>query len=80
MGTLRQLKRGKEVKKTVAPVNLKLLEQLAYDRGYNEGAAAQRKSDIECLVDLLEGLEDWPGIGGKTSAKIREHFMSKFGE
>ena len=59
-------------------VNLKLLEQLAYDRGYNDGAAAQRKQDIESVVNLLEGLEGMPGIGEKTALKIRELVMSKF--
>lgn len=74
---LKKLKKGK-VHPSPA-VNLKLLEQLAHDRGYNEGAAAQRKLDIESVLRLLEGLEETPGIGEKTAWKIRELVMSKFG-
>jgi hypothetical protein len=62
-----------------SPVNLKLLEQLAYDRGFNEGAAKQREIDIDSVVKLLVGLEDMPGIGDKTAWKIRELVMNKFG-
>ncbi|MBO0961468.1 hypothetical protein J1P26_17315 [Neobacillus sp. MM2021_6] len=59
-------------------VNLKLLEQLAYDRGYNDGAVAQRKLDIESVVKILDGLEDMPGIGEVTANKIRYLVSSKF--
>jgi hypothetical protein len=61
MGSLRKMKR--EMVKPPSFVNLKLLEQVAYDRGFNEGAAEQRKLDIESVVKLLEGLEELPGIG-----------------
>jgi hypothetical protein len=61
-------------------LDLKLTEKLIFDRGFNAGAQEQRESDIECLVNLLEGLEEWPGIGEVTAAKIREHFLNKFGK
>jgi ERCC4-type nuclease len=69
----------REKTKPTQSVNLKLLEQIAYDRGFNEGAAEQRRLDIQSVAKLLEGLEDMPGIGEKTAWKIRELVMSKFG-
>ena len=77
MGALRKLKRVSS--KPTQPVNLKLLEQVAYDRGFNEGAAEQRRLGIQSVIKLLEGLEDMPGIGEKTAWKIREVIMNKFG-
>jgi hypothetical protein len=64
--TLKKLKKGKA---SPSPVNLKALEQLAYERGYNEGALSQRKMDIEFLAKLLAHLEDYPGIGDKTEIR-----------
>jgi hypothetical protein len=61
-------------------LDLKLTESLIFNRGFDAGAKEQRESDIECLVSLLEGLEEWPGIGEVTAAKIREHFLNKFGK
>jgi hypothetical protein len=73
------LKKLKKRKVTPSPaVNLKILEQLSYDRGFNEGAAEQRKLDIESVVNLLADLEVVSGIGEKTADKIRLHVMSKF--
>ncbi|OLS39117.1 helix-hairpin-helix domain-containing protein [Bacillus sp. MRMR6] len=79
MGSLsRKIKR--EIRPNVSHVNLKLLEQLAEDRGFNKGAAEQRKKDIESVVNLLADLEEVSGIGEKTADKIRFHVMSKFGK
>jgi hypothetical protein len=61
-------------------LDLKMTETTIFNRGFHAGAKEQRESDIECLVGLLEGLEEWHGIGEVTAGKIREHFMSKFGE
>jgi ERCC4-type nuclease len=61
-------------------LDLKWAEEAVFNRGFHAGAKEQRESDIECLVGLLEGLEEWSGIGEKTAYKIREHFMSKFGK
>lgn len=76
----------RRMKKNQAPMpkidyqlDLKLTESLVFNRGFAAGAKEQRETDIECLVNLLEGLEEWPGIGEVTANKIREHFMSKFG-
>jgi hypothetical protein len=60
-------------------LNLPFVEKVVYDRGFDAGAKEQRESDINCLIDLLEGLEEWPGIGEVTAAKIRKHFLNKFG-
>jgi hypothetical protein len=78
VGTLRKMKKNMQPKFT-HQLNLPFVETLVYDRGFNAGAAEQRQSDINCLVDLLEGLEEWPGIGEVTAAKIRTHFLNKFG-
>ncbi|NRD80307.1 hypothetical protein HPT25_23580 [Bacillus sp. BRMEA1] len=78
MGSLRKMKRDIKPKVNFQ-LDLKLTEKLIFDRGFNAGAKEQRESDIECLVTLLEGLEEWPGIGEATAAKIRQHFMNKFG-
>jgi hypothetical protein len=71
---LRKLKREK---KAPSPFDTKLME--AWNRGFASGAREQRKSDIEHLVKILEGLEVIPGIGEKTAWKIREFFLQRFG-
>lgn len=76
MGMLRKMKRER---KDSPAINLKLLEQVAYERGYNDGALKQRKMDIEFLAKLLADLEEFPGIGEKTAEKIRLLVLSKFG-
>jgi hypothetical protein len=81
MGSIRKMKRDQQPKPKVNyQLDLKLTESLIFNRGFDAGAKEQRESDIECLVNLLEGLEEWPGIGEVTSAKIREHFLNKFGK
>jgi hypothetical protein len=80
MGSIRKIKRDQQPKPKVNyQLDLKLTESLIFNRGFDAGAKEQRESDIECLVSLLEGLEEWPGIGEVTAAKIREHFLNKFG-
>jgi hypothetical protein len=80
MGSIRKMKRDQQPKPKVNyQLDLKLTESLIFNRGFDAGAKEQRESDIECLVSLLEGLEEWPGIGEVTAAKIREHFLNKFG-
>jgi hypothetical protein len=71
--TLRKLKREK---KPTSPLDPKLME--AFNKGFSAGAREQRKSDIEHLVKILEGLEEIPGIGEKTAWKVREFFLQKF--
>lgn len=78
MGSVRQMKK-KQNPIINRQLNLPFVESVVFDRGFSAGAKEQRESDINCLVDLLEGLEEWPGIGEVTAGKIREHFMSKFG-
>jgi hypothetical protein len=81
MGSIRKMKRDQQPKPKVNyQLDLKLTESLIFNRGFDAGAKEQRESDIECLVSLLEGLEEWPGIGEVTAAKIREHFLNKFGK
>ncbi|MEH7093962.1 hypothetical protein [Neobacillus vireti] len=80
MGSIRKMKRDQQSKPKINyQLDLKLTESLIFNRGFDAGAKEQRESDIECLVNLLEGLEEWPGIGEVTAAKIRQHFLSKFG-
>lgn len=80
MGTIRKMKREQQSKPIFNhQLNLPFVESVVFDRGFAAGAKEQRESDINCLVVLLEGLEDWPGIGEATAAKIRQHFLSKFG-
>lgn len=49
----------------------------AYDKGYMDGAEEQKKADVEHVWDLLETLEQIPGIGTKTTEKVRQHFFNK---
>lgn len=72
--TLRKLKREK---KHASPLDPKLMA--AWNKGFAAGAREQRKSDIEYLVRILEGLEEIPGIGEKTAWKVREYFLQQFG-
>lgn len=68
---LRKMKRSINNQTPAAPINLKLLDQLAYNRGYDEGTKAQRAADIKFVVSLLEDLEKLPGVGEKTAHKVR---------
>jgi hypothetical protein len=81
MGSIRKMKRDQQPKpKLNFQLDLKLTESLIFNRGFDAGAKEQRESDIECLVSLLEGLEEWPGIGEVTAAKMQQHFLNKFGK
>jgi hypothetical protein len=71
---LRQIKRGAKA----APFEINKLE-IAFNKGYSAGAREQRESDIDYVIQLLENLEDVPGIGQRTADKVREYFLKKFG-
>ncbi|WP_117017101.1 hypothetical protein [Aeribacillus pallidus] len=71
--SLRKIKRERE--KISSPFKL----IAAWNKGFAAGAREQRKSDIEHLVKILEGLEEIPGIGEKTAWKVREYFLQQFG-
>ncbi|AVO22598.1 helix-hairpin-helix domain-containing protein [Aeribacillus composti] len=79
--SLRKIKRGRETIAFPARKNGKVADQVmqAWNKGFSAGAREQRKSDIEHLVKILEGLEEIPGIGEKTAWKIREFFLKQFG-
>lgn len=72
--TLRKLKREKQAS---SPFHTEVMA--AWNKGFAAGAREQRKSDIEHLVKILEGLEEIPGIGEKTAWKVREYFLQQFG-
>jgi hypothetical protein len=67
------MKKGKVSPSPIDPVLMQ-----AWHSGFNQGVKQQRESDIENLVELLEGLEDIPGIGDKTATKIRMFLLQKF--
>ncbi|MDP4163078.1 MAG: helix-hairpin-helix domain-containing protein [Bacillota bacterium] len=79
MGTLRQLKKNKNVA-APSPLNTKLMEawNAGWSQGFKQGVKEQRERDIESTVTLLEGLETIPGIGEKLAWKIREHVIKQF--
>jgi hypothetical protein len=60
------------------PLDPKLM--MAWNQGFSAGVKEQRESDINSLVNLLNGLETISGIGGKRAWDIREFFLSKFGK
>ena len=73
------LKRMKKEKGKASPsLDPRILE--AYNRGYDDGAKAQRLADIEHTVAFLENLEQLQGIGEKTAWKIRELFLNQYGK
>ena len=73
MGTLKNFKKGKA---NSSPLDPHLMA--AWNAGFNQGVKQQRESDIENLVNLLEGLEDIKGVGDKTAEKLRMFFLNKF--
>jgi hypothetical protein len=73
--SLRKINRERE--KIPSPFQKEVMA--AWNRGFSAGAREQRKSDIEHLVKILEGLEEIPGIGEKTAWKVREFFLQRFG-
>jgi hypothetical protein len=79
--SLRKIQRGRETIAFPAIQKGKVADQVmqAWNCGFSAGAREQRKSDIEHLVKILEGLEEIPGIGEKTAWKVREFFLQKFG-
>lgn len=78
MGTLRKMK-SESKQKPNYQLNLQLAESLIFNRGFAAGAKEQRETDINNLVNILETLEELPGIGEITAWKIREMFMNQFG-
>jgi hypothetical protein len=67
------MKKGKASPSPIDPILMK-----AWHSGFAAGVQQQRESDIQNLVDLLEGLENIPGIGDKTATKIRMFLLNKF--
>jgi DNA uptake protein ComE-like DNA-binding protein len=61
-------------------MNLQLAESLIFNRGFKAGTKEQRETDIQQLINVLESLEEIPGVGEVTANKIREMFMSQFGK
>ncbi|MBM4762731.1 hypothetical protein [Bacillus sp. B15-48] len=73
MGTLRKIKRGMQ---SPSPLTRRQLEPI-YNRGFDDGAKAQREADIKYVVQLMEDVEDIPGVGKVTAEKLREYFKIK---
>lgn len=69
--------RNKEMTKKVSPLDTSIMK--AWNTGFSAGAKEQRKADIENVVQLLETLEEFEGIGEKTAWKIRKMFLDAFG-
>ncbi|KAB2335061.1 hypothetical protein [Bacillus mesophilum] len=65
---LRQLKKNKSPMQKF---------EAAYDKGYMAGAGEQKKADVEHVWNLLQSLEQIPGIGPQTAEKVRQHFLTK---
>jgi hypothetical protein len=74
MGSIRKMKRDMKPKLNYQ-LDLKLTESLIFNRGFDAGAKEQREANIECLVDLLEGLEEWPGHRGKNGSEDTGAFL-----
>ncbi|WP_245640266.1 hypothetical protein [Neobacillus massiliamazoniensis] len=72
------MKKGKVKPSPFDPLDKEVLR--AYNRGFEIGAKQQRESDIKCLIDLLDRVEEIHGIGEKTADKIREMFLIRFGK
>jgi hypothetical protein len=54
--------------------------QMAEQRGFEKGLAAGRDQAINFFVDWFSKLEEVPGIGPKTSERIRNEFLRKYGK
>lgn len=71
---------AKKTKDVNYQLNLQLAESLIFNRGFTAGTIEQREADIGQLINILELLEEIPGVGEITANKIREMFMSQFGK
>jgi hypothetical protein len=74
----RRIKANADARKRLEP-KLKLAEQMAFENGFDAGAAKQREMDIRFLAKVLVELEELPGVGSKTADKLRGLILSKFG-
>lgn len=54
------------------------LLQQKYAEGFEDGKKAGVKQALDFFIDKFEGLEDVPGIGDKTMARIREQLGHKY--
>jgi hypothetical protein len=61
-------------------LNLQLAESLIFNRGFAAGTKEQREADIQQLINVLETLEEIPGVGEITAFKVKEMFLSQFGK
>jgi hypothetical protein len=69
--SLRKIKRERE--KTTSPFHPDVMA--AWNRGFEAGAKRQNELDTQLMLEWLGKLEEIPGIGPKTAARIREHFL-----
>jgi hypothetical protein len=77
---IKKMNKGKVNPSPSYQLNLQLAESLIFNRGFNAGSKEQRETDIQQLINVLESLEEIPGVGEITANKIRELFLSQFGK
>lgn len=54
-------------------------EKRGYDIGFQSGYQYGRDKAVDFIIDWFNKLEEVPGIGSKTSKKIRNEFLKKYG-
>ncbi|MED0662216.1 MULTISPECIES: hypothetical protein [Geobacillus] len=70
--SLRKIKRERE--KISSPSHPHVMT--AWNRGFEAGAKQQNELDTQLMMEWLGKLEEIPGIGPKTAARIREHYLT----
>ncbi|ADU95305.1 hypothetical protein GYMC52_2939 [Geobacillus sp. Y412MC52] len=69
--SLRKIKRERE--KFSSPFYPDVMT--AWNRGFEAGAKQQNELDTKLMLEWLGRIEEIPGIGPKTAARIRMHWL-----
>lgn len=76
--TRKMARRIKQQPATSSMVKQAFNSKKSFDAGFAAGSIKQMESDNQVLVDILSRLNEIPGVGLKTAAKIDKWIREQF--